>query len=495
MLAGSNGRSRPTVSNSTFRQRTNTDTDRSQSPPSIREGRDLRILVPKIEVIPSPPFQIPPSERSSCGREFDGPLGSRAATARETSAPKMRLSNGHSESRRSSTGDIEKGTKSSTSSSRSTVAASNGANKLIRHKSSVLSRRHSAEITSSKSVCHGTGSRGRSVTASRHQNGSSAANNSRRSPSCQSRSGSDTNLTSKNRRSSMNDLEEDNKSYSCSSRSTVAVSNGTNKSVRHKSSVLSRRHSAEITSSKSVCHGTGSRGRSVSASRYHSERSNTSDAERSASYQSRSNSATNKSFERKSSTDITSSKSVCRTESRGRSVTSHQGTRSKKYDPERRSRQSRTTNAVSNSSSKSLGPKSSPHARRHSAEITSSYSSDNMGLKRNNSSPSSPQSKACVRGRSKNREDDKSIFSAGRSFANSLTRRRSLSRSASKVLHTTSTMDGGYDVEPCTQRYELPFNPSTGACNYHPECIMAVKNSGPRGGWKILRDECPNCQE
>lgn len=80
------------------------------------------------------------------------------------------------------------------------------------------------------------------------------------------------------------------------------------------------------------------------------------------------------------------------------------------------------------------------------------------------------------RGRSKSTE--KSIFSRGRSmskahrkmsmgeqtgktvilltrksFSNSLTRRRSLSRNASRVLKTTSTMDGNMDAEPCMHRY------------------------------------------
>jgi hypothetical protein len=43
------------------------------------------------------------------------------------------------------------------------------------------------------------------------------------------------------------------------------------------------------------------------------------------------------------------------------------------------------------------------------------------------------------------------------------------------------------------QRFEVPFNPTTGACNYHPECKLAVRNGGVKGGWKIISDGCPRC--
>jgi hypothetical protein len=90
-------------------------------------------------------------------------------------------------------------------------------------------------------------------------------------------------------------------------------------------------------------------------------------------------------------------------------------------------------------------------------------------------------------------EMNSTIISAGRSFARSLTRRRSLSRGASKVLETTSDMDGGKDAEPCTQRYEVPFNPTTGRCNYHPDVTLALRSGGLRGGWRIVCDSCPKC--
>ncbi|EED92669.1 predicted protein [Thalassiosira pseudonana CCMP1335] len=46
-------------------------------------------------------------------------------------------------------------------------------------------------------------------------------------------------------------------------------------------------------------------------------------------------------------------------------------------------------------------------------------------------------------------------------------------------------------VSSSTERYELPFNSSTGACNIHPSTKLATKN--PRGGWTILREYCPHC--
>ena len=89
---------------------------------------------------------------------------------------------------------------------------------------------------------------------------------------------------------------------------------------------------------------------------------------------------------------------------------------------------------------------------------------------------------------------DSSDASAASTSAGSLTRRRSLSRKASRVLKTTRIMDGTKDEEPCTMRYEVPFHPVTGTCNYHPEVCLAVKNRGGRGGWKIVREECPKCK-
>lgn len=89
--------------------------------------------------------------------------------------------------------------------------------------------------------------------------------------------------------------------------------------------------------------------------------------------------------------------------------------------------------------------------------------------------------------------EENSFFSARRSFANSLTRRRSLSRNASRVLKTTSTMDGSKDAEPCIQLYEVPFNPTTGRCHYHPEISLAARDGGRKGGWRMVRDCCPKC--
>lgn len=95
--------------------------------------------------------------------------------------------------------------------------------------------------------------------------------------------------------------------------------------------------------------------------------------------------------------------------------------------------------------------------------------------------------------RSRNKGEDDPIISAGRSFTSSLTRRRSLSRGASTVLHTTSEMDGNQDAEPNAHRYEVPFHPSSGRCLAHPEITLAIKNEGLKGGWKIVCDGCPKC--
>ncbi|KAL7470179.1 hypothetical protein ACHAXS_010449, partial [Conticribra weissflogii] len=74
--------------------------------------------------------------------------------------------------------------------------------------------------------------------------------------------------------------------------------------------------------------------------------------------------------------------------------------------------------------------------------------------------------------------------------------RRSLSRNAERVLHTTSTMDGNDDWEPSTSlRFEVPFHPVTGMCHYHPQVCLAVKNVGKgAGGWKVVREVCPRCK-
>eukprot|EP00804_Cyclotella_cryptica_P009007 CCRYP_003110-RA/>CCRYP_003110-RA protein AED:0.09 eAED:0.09 QI:0/0/0/1/1/1/2/0/574 len=138
------------------------------------------------------------------------------------------------------------------------------------------------------------------------------------------------------------------------------------------------------------------------------------------------------------------------------------------------------------------------------AEEKSIYSRERSKSKHNDSKRHTEEKSTCSRGRRKSKprrkastEDQKGnksvISSARRPFSNSLRRRRSLSSKASRVMKTTSTMDGDRDAEPCMQRYELPFNPATGGCNYHPEISLAVRNGGRRGGWRIIRDSCPKC--
>lgn len=242
---------------------------------------------------------------------------------------------------------------------------------------------------------------------------------------------------------------------SSSRHSSAAVDhNGSStKSCGPRNSTYSRRHSAEITSSKSVCNMTFNRHDSAPQPSTSSLKPST----RYTRQTSNDESTHNKQSMRRQSMRRMSSKQSIKTAETTESITSSEDS------PVPRGR--------------SLF---SAHQRGRSTS-------------RNDKSCESFLSRV-TRGRSKSKpcdEEEKTVFSAGRSFANSLIRRRSLSRNASRVLKTTSSMDGNKDVEPCMQRYEVPFNPSTGACNYHPECTMAVKNRG--GGWKIVSDGCPKC--
>ena len=47
-------------------------------------------------------------------------------------------------------------------------------------------------------------------------------------------------------------------------------------------------------------------------------------------------------------------------------------------------------------------------------------------------------------------------------------------------------------VAKTSNRYEVPFNASTGMCTRHPWIPLAVKKRS--GGWKTIRDECPLCK-
>ena len=146
--------------------------------------------------------------------------------------------------------------------------------------------------------------------------------------------------------------------------------------------------------------------------------------------------------------------------------------------------------------------KETPHQRQHKERGRSLTKSDSKDLRTFSShEQSKSRSKSLLsrlsRGRRKDKSDRKGIsdviVSAGRSFSKSFSRRRSLSRNASKVLECTSKMDGHEDAEPCTQRYSVPFNPSTGRCLYHPDVIMALKNERGKGGWRFVSDGCPKC--
>jgi hypothetical protein len=230
---------------------------------------------------------------------------------------------------------------------------------------------------------------------------------------------------------------------------TVTCRNGSNKSVGPRSSIISRRHSAEITSSKSVC---------------------------------------NMKFHRHDSAPEPTT-SVLKKGNYGNETSKPMG--SMKRMNSKQSTTSATTASVTSSEEDHQAQ------GRGRSLFSPAHSRCRSKSKSKNRNDTSCERSLFSRGRSKSKSrlniEDNSIFSAGRSFANSLTRRRSLSRGATKVLKTTSTMDGNQDSEPCMQRYEVPFNPSTGRCNYHPEITLAVKNGGVRGGWRIVSQGCPKC--
>lgn len=225
---------------------------------------------------------------------------------------------------------------------------------------------------------------------------------------------------------------------------TCRIRNGSNKSVGPRSSIISRRHSAEITSSKSVC---------------------------------------NMKFHRHDSAPEPTT-SVLKKSNNGNETSKHTGSMNRMN-----SKQSVATASVTSSEE--------DHQAQGRGRSLFSPAHSRCRSKSKNRNDTSCERSLFSRGRSKSKSrpniEENSIFSAGRSFANSLTRRRSLSRGATKVLKTTSTMDGNQDSEPCMQRYEVPFNPSTGRCNYHPEITLAVKNGGVRGGWRIVSQGCPRC--
>ena len=101
------------------------------------------------------------------------------------------------------------------------------------------------------------------------------------------------------------------------------------------------------------------------------------------------------------------------------------------------------------------------------------------------------------RGRSKEKTGQTGIsdviVSAGRSFSRSISRCSSISRNAFKTPKCTSKTDGHEDAEICTQRYSVPFNSSTGRCLYHPDVCIALRNEKTKGGWRLVSDGCPMC--
>ena len=101
------------------------------------------------------------------------------------------------------------------------------------------------------------------------------------------------------------------------------------------------------------------------------------------------------------------------------------------------------------------------------------------------------------RGRSKEKTGQTGIsdviVSAGRSFSRSISRCSSISRNAFKTPKCTSKTDGHEDAEICTQRYSVPFNSSTGRCLYHPDVCIALRNEKGKGGWRLVSDGCPMC--
>lgn len=219
---------------------------------------------------------------------------------------------------------------------------------------------------------------------------------------------------------------------------------------RNRDTLSSRRHSAEVSTSKSVYSSTYDR----RASAPDTLRNTKSLLRTQPLIDDRSRSS-------KSTTRVMTSRSVA-------STTSNKEAHQRPYKSIERGRsKSRPKNAKE--------PHNSPSLRSAASDIQSIFS----------------------RGRSKSNSraigEHNSVTSAAHSFTKNL-RRRSLSRGASKVLATTSEMDGNRDAEPGTQIYDVPFNPATGRCLYHSEIVLAVKNGVGRDGWKIVSLGCPKCE-
>jgi hypothetical protein len=242
------------------------------------------------------------------------------------------------------------------------------------------------------------------------------------------------------------------RSSSRHSRSVVDHDSSSARSCGPRNSSSQRRHSAEVTSSKSVC---------------------------------------NMTFSRHDSAPQLSTSSLRTSGRYTRQTSNNESTLNKNSTRRMSSKQSIVTSETTESVTSSEEDRPVPRGR-------STFSPNQRGRSKSRNDKSCERSlfSRLSRGRSKSKprdEEETTIYSAGRSFANSLVRRRSLSRNASRVLKTTSSMDGNQDAEPCMQRFEVPFNPTTGACNYHPECKLAVRNGGVKGGWKIISDGCPRC--
>lgn len=244
-------------------------------------------------------------------------------------------------------------------------------------------------------------------------------------------------VKSVSRRASTSSVPESERRHRSSSRHRTSA-----ESVGPRSSTISRRHSAEITSTKSVCNPTYSR------------RSSDPDD-------------VNSTYRRRLSVDEKS--------------------KSRASVPNTSSEQKHSLNQ-----SRGRG-QSNQKAQEHQSSISRGRSQSKSKYDSSMSEVKSIVSRGRSKSKSRVQGELNSILSAGRSFTRSLTRRRSLSRGASKVLETTSVMDGNKDAEPCSLRYEVPFNPSTGRCNYHPDVTLAVRNGGIKGGWRMVSDGCPKC--
>lgn len=216
------------------------------------------------------------------------------------------------------------------------------------------------------------------------------------------------------------------------------------------------------------------------------------------------------------STDMASSKSVCNATynchgsnperfSNPKSVSSHKSNASTTKVANKKCRKTSSVSTASITSSEEDNRKKtrersqSKYGSKEESQSLKSFISRGRSTSRSKFDSSLSEVKSLLsrgRSKSKSRAEDCSILTAGRrSFARSITRHRSLSRGAAKVLETTSDMDGNNDAEPCLHRFEVPFHPSTGRCIIHPDVTLAVRNDGLRGGWRIVCDSCPRCED